>query len=105
MGTEQRLRLWKALGRYDSPVEVLELGSAGFSVGDGEMKEVMELVVASSPPCLDCVRVLHLDSMNSLTDASLQALAQAGCGKNLTSLTLRGACLFPFLGPWLQRKK
>ena len=48
---------------------------------------VMELVVASSPPCLDCVRVLHLDSMNSLTDASLQALAQAGCGKNLTSLT------------------
>ena len=29
-----------------------------------------------------------------VTDASLQALAQAGCGENLTSLTLSSECLF-----------
>ena len=32
-----------------------------------------------------------------VTDGSLQALAEAGCGKNLTSLTLWGECLFLLL--------
>ena len=32
-----------------------------------------------------------------VTDASLQALAAAGCGKNLTSLILRGECRFLLL--------
>ena len=38
----------------------------------------------------------NADLRQGVTDGSLQALAEAGCGKNLTSLTLRGECLFFF---------
>ena len=39
----------------------------------------------------------NADLEEGVTDGSLQALAAAGCGKNLTSLTLRCECLFLLL--------
>ena len=57
---------------------------------DGELQVLARLVL---PPRLDGVRVLYLGDMRKLTDAGLQALAAAGCGKQLTSLILWGECL------------
>ena len=58
---------------------------------DGELQVLARLVL---PPRLDGVHVLYLGDMRKSTEAGLQALAAAGCGKNLTSLDLRGEWIF-----------
>lgn len=94
MPCEQRLRLWEVLGRYDDPpLEVLELGQSGNSMDDEEMSFVMQVVLSER---LDSLRVLYVENMCKLTDASLQALANQGCGKSLTSLHLGSECRLPF---------
>ena len=85
---DQRLRIWEALGRYDA-LEVLELGNSDTLDIDEELRVLARQVL---PPRLDGVRVLFLGWMSNLTDATFQALAAAGCGTNLTSLSLEGEC-------------
>lgn len=87
MPLEQRLRLWEGLGRRDSALENVQLGGSVLGrscpLGDAELSLLL-------PGRLDSLRVLFLSTMSKLTDTSIQALAEAGCGANLTSLTLWG---------------
>ena len=51
---------------------------------------------------LDCVSpkwrgFIQIRLKEGVTDGSVQALGEAGCGKNLTSLTLESECLFVLL--------
>ena len=101
MPQEQRLRMWEELGRYDAPLEVLELGHSFDSMHDGELGLVLQEVL---PERLDSLRVLYLGYMWGLTDLGIHALAAAGCGQHLTSLHLEGECLvvnFPLSLPSL----
>lgn len=95
MPREQRLGVWGALGRYDEGLEVLELGGNSETpcpLDDEEMMVILRMVL---PGHLDCVHMLFLGFMNSVTDASVQALADRGCGKRLKSVDFRGAsCMF-----------
>lgn len=88
MSREKRLRVWQEVGRHDA-LEVLELGDC-HDMEDGEMRDMVTLLVL--PGCPASVRVLYLGFMWKLTDASIQTLAEAGCGESLESLRL--ACEF-----------
>lgn len=102
MDRDRRLLVWEALGRHDT-LEVLELGDSDTLDVDDQLQVLARRVL---PPRLDGMCVLTLRSMPKLTDAGLQALAAAGCGTHLTSLTLRCACLFFLLFfPPLQKKE
>ena len=59
-----------------------------------------------APPFLCPARAPNrADLREGVSDAGLQALVAAGCGTNLTSLTLLGACLFLVFFPPSSSKK
>lgn len=86
MPRKQRLRLWEALGRYDTPLESLELGGDFLSICPLDAEELQMLLPAS----LDSVRSLFLGKVSMLGDAAFQILAASGCGEHLSSLFLHG---------------
>lgn len=89
MPLERRQHAWDAVGRYEK-LDALELG--GCPMEDAELSLLMRVVL---PVLLDGVRWLFLGRAPRLTDKSLQALAQAGCGAGLTVLDLEGGeCFF-----------
>lgn len=103
MKRERRLRLWEALGRYTGALEALELGSCN-TLDDDELRVMLQRVL---PPRLDSMQSLFLGFLDELTDSGIQALAEVGCGKNLTSLNLNGVCqvfISFFSSPALRRR-
>ena len=77
------MRVWEALGPYET-LEALEVGEEWFGRFPMDQEELALLL----PARLDTLRLLYLGGMDKMDDAWMQALAGAGCGAQLTSLTL-----------------
>ena len=93
MERDKRVRVWRRLGRFEEVTE-LELGGEH----DGrecpmDMEELF-MLLPEGELALAGVRGLLLGwCANNVDDGFLRALASAGCGENLTSLTLQCGCL------------
>ena len=91
MGREMRIRLWEEL---QPGLHLEELGLGGEDAGTWCSVDDEELAILSPTRSLRWLRDLCLDCANKLTDIGLRKLAEAGCGTNLTSLTLSGMVFF-----------
>lgn len=87
------MRLWRRVGRSQA-LEELELGGEQISsLCPMDAEELFQLLPArQGEGALAGLRKLALwDCAHQLDDAFLRALACAGCGRNLTSLSLQCA--------------
>lgn len=88
--------VWRALGQYDS-LEVLMVGHLPCPMGK---EELLSLLPRQSCPLAN-LHTLLLQAIPKADDTWLQALGNAGCGQNLTELSLCGASVcFLFLCFW-----
>ena len=88
MDKERRIGLWKEL---QPQLQLHQLRLGGVLVGDQCPVDAEELaILCPLPDSLQELRELFLNAAGKLTDSGLKALASAGCGAQLTSLTLGG---------------
>lgn len=96
MDSVKREEAWNILGRFQEVVE-LELGGDERRQCPLDVDELF-MFLPEGEGSLSGLRELFLwRCANNTNDAFLQALASAGCGENLTSLTLQCEWLCPFL--------
>lgn len=89
----KRLQVWHTLGRFQE-VEELHLGGEHRCPCPVDVEELM-LLLPEGAGALATVRKLDLFfCAGQVDDGFLCALASAGCGQNLTSVSLAGECLF-----------
>ena len=88
MGREKRVQVWRRLGRFEE-VEELELGGE-YRCECPLDKEELSMLLPEGECSLARLRLLFLWwCEDQVDDGFLRALASAGCGKNITFLTLR----------------
>mgnify|MGYP007113772047 FL=1 len=89
MRREKRVLLWQEL---QPQLQLRELGLGGESGYKGTKCPVddEELAIVCPKGSLHALQQLYLHAADRVTDSGLQALASAGCGAQLTSLTLSG---------------
>ena len=104
MESDKRVQVWRKLGRFRRVTE-LEIGGEHGSIEDDcggcdcdVGKKELFMLLPEGKGALAGLHKLLLWRCANMDDGFLRALASAGCGKNLTSLTLRSGCL---LCSWL----
>ena len=85
MSREKRLLLWREL---QSTLRLEELGLGGEWFGTRCRVEDEEISILCPEGCLRHLKIFFLYAADNLTDDGFRALAEAGCGANLTSLSL-----------------
>ena len=89
MSKERRMELWREL---QPKLHLEEVVLHGGSLEDECPMEDEEFAVLFPSGSLSSLRSLHLCNVAKLTDRGFATLAQAGCGKSLTSLRVDGRC-------------
>ena len=95
MAKKDRLHLWRFLRPRFTNLVKLALGGDADCVCPLDDEELGVLFVGGGQEPLKGLRELFLYRMGSLTDSGFGALTHAGCGKNLTWLSLSCAHRFP----------
>ena len=84
MERDKRMQVWRLLGKFDR-VEELELSDSPMDL------EELRMLLPEGKEALKELQVVYLAGMKAMDDDWLRVLANAGCGRVLTSLTLLGA--------------
>ena len=77
------MQVWRLLGKFDR-VEELELSDSPMDL------EELRMLLPEGKEALKELQVVYLAGMKAMDDEWLRALADAGCGRVLTSLVLEG---------------
>ena len=96
MNRDKRVQVWRRLGRFEE-VEELELGGEFLCECPMDKEEVFMLLPEGEGVLAGLQNLFLCWCARQVDDDFLRALVSAGCGKNLTSLTLRCECLFLLL--------
>lgn len=99
MDRDKRVQVWRELGRFQEVTKV-ELGGELGCLCPMDVEELL-MLLPEGAGALSGLRTLFLRWYVNQVDSGLHALSSAGCGENLTSLTLWSECHLTLVRGWL----